>query len=135
MRLEFRVPCDSSLAARGYTGSMESLTLLLQMSSHRPAMVASLIRTLAGELVREVPPEECGIVSITDVQVSNDLSLAKIYVSSLQHPEKALHYLQGRKGELRSMIAGELQAHHVPALRFVIDEWVEKGNRLDELLK
>ncbi len=103
--------------------------------SHRPAMVASLIRTLAGGLAREIPMKECSIVSVTDVQVSSDLSVAKIYISALEQPEKACAFLAKRKGELRALIAAELHAHHVPVLRFLVDERTEKGNRLDELLK
>ncbi len=98
-------------------------------------MAASFIRTAAAELARQIPLDECGIVSITDVVVSSDLSFAKVYVSALKDPLRATKILAKRKGELRAVLAKRLSAHHVPTLQFLVDERTERGNRLDELLK
>lgn len=104
------------------------------MSSKRPAMVGSVVREVVAPLLRECP-QECGIVSLTEVAVSADLSYATCSVSALAVPERALEYLQSRMKDLQTQLGRALQIHRVPKIRFRIDRRSEQGERIDRLLE
>lgn len=97
-------------------------------------MVASLIRSVVADLARSVPPDECGVVSITEVIVSSELSSAKVYLTALSNPKQAVKFLEERSGQIRSTLAGKLSAHRIPELRFVIDNRPDDFSRMDRLL-
>lgn len=95
-------------------------------------MLASTIRDLIAPVVRTCP-KECGIVSISEVEVSTDYAYATIYVSALQEPKRALEYLESRLHDLQKSLSN-LHRKHIPMLRFRIDPRGEKGGRIEELL-
>jgi ribosome-binding factor A len=71
------------------------------------------------------------------VDVSRDLSHAKVYVTSLaqEHsPEQTTAALQHAAGFLRSQLARTLQLRTVPQLEFVYDSSVERGIHLSQLI-
>jgi len=78
-------------------------------------------------------------ISIADVRMSPDLSVARIYVSMLlvQEKEKLLGNITSRKGEIRKALGNRIgkQVRIVPELIFFIDEVEEKASRLDDLIK
>ncbi len=100
--------------------------------SKRHKMLASSVRdAIAPVLLR--CPRECGIVSITEVELSPEFSYATIYVSALMEPDIALAFLQSQVPSLRKMLSS-LALRRVPELRFRIDHRSEKGSRIDALL-
>ncbi len=107
------------------------------MSRGRPRKVADLIqRELSDLLRREVRDPGIGMITITSVDVSPDLSHAKVFFTLLdaaQRPstEKALHRAAGY---LRSQIAHRIKLYTAPELRFEYDESVERGDRLSQLI-
>jgi len=77
-------------------------------------------------------------VSVTDVVVNEDLSLAKVFVSILptgEERERALQVLGGAAGFVRRELAPRLGLREVPEIRFALDESIEHGARVEELLK
>ncbi len=103
--------------------------------AHRVPQIAGIIRTVAATHAVRIPPDKAIAVSITDVKVSADLSYADIFVSALEHPEAAVKILTSGKGEMRKELAGRLQAHRIPMLRFHVDKEGEKASRIDRLLE
>lgn len=107
------------------------------MSRGRPRKVADLIqRELSDLLRREVRDPRVGMVTITAVDVSPDLSHAKVFFTLLQperkpETEKAL---QRAAGYLRSQIAHRIKLYTTPELRFVYDESIERGDHLSQLI-
>lgn len=97
-------------------------------------MVASVVRSVVAPLLRECP-RECGIVSLTDVEVSSDIGYATCYVSALERPQEAVSFLTSRMSVLRKALGAALQMHRAPLLRFRIDPRTERGNRIDRLLE
>lgn len=95
-------------------------------------MLASSIRELIAPVLRTCPPE-CGIVSITEVQVSDDFSYATVYISALQEAKKALEYLKKRLPEMQRTMS-KLERQRIPLLRLRIDPLAERGARIDQLL-
>jgi ribosome-binding factor A len=78
-------------------------------------------------------------VSIADVRVSTDLSIAKVYISMMLAKDKkqTLEKINLRKKEVRKELGDRIgkQVRIVPELIFFIDEVEENANRLDDLIK
>ncbi|MCL2503881.1 MAG: 30S ribosome-binding factor RbfA [Coriobacteriia bacterium] len=75
------------------------------------------------------------LVTVTSVRVNADRSVAEVYVSAA--PEEysdALAGLESAKGRIRSMLGKNLGWRHSPELRFQIDETVDLGERIAEVL-
>jgi ribosome-binding factor A len=109
------------------------------MSSHqRAARVADEMREILAQLIRdELKDPRVGFVSIVKVEVSGDLRHAKIFVSVLgdeQQKKGSLKGLTSAAGFLRSEVARALQLRYTPELHFVLDESIERGQKIAQLL-
>lgn len=85
----------------------------------------------------ELKDPKVGFVTITDVQVTNDNSYAKIYVSFLGKKERAeagLKALNRSKGFIRSNLAKKLSIRKTPELIFELDHSLEQGNKIEKIL-
>ena len=80
-----------------------------------------------------------GLATITNVEISADLSIAKIYLSILGNlkPKETIEMLMGKRAELRNELGHKVkhQLRIVPDLRFYIDESYEATKRIEDLLK
>lgn len=101
--------------------------------SKRPAMLASVIRESIAPMLRTCPPE-CGIVAITDIDVSPDISFATVYISALREPKLALEYMEQQRMTMQRGLSA-LHRKRIPMLRFRIDPRPERAGRLDQLLQ
>lgn len=78
-----------------------------------------------------------GFASITAVEVSRDLSYAKVFVSVMGTPEEQRETMRGLRhasGFLRHELAQRLTIRHVPEITFQLDESIARGARVIELL-
>ena len=78
-----------------------------------------------------------GFVTITDVQVSNDHSFAKVFVTFLGKDARAqagLKALNRAKGFIRSELSQRLDIRRTPELIFVLDETEMKARQIDEII-
>lgn len=103
----------------------------------RSERVAGQIRRDLAKLIQqEIKDPEVGFVSLSDVEVTRDLSHAKVFITVFE-PEKAqqsLKALRRASSFLRSRLAQELRLRHMPELHFEHDDSVEKGSHIDELI-
>jgi ribosome-binding factor A len=78
-------------------------------------------------------------VSIADVKMNPDLSVARVYISMLlaKEKEKVLENINKHKSELRKALGDRIgkQVRIVPELIFYKDELEENANRMDDLIK
>ena len=78
-------------------------------------------------------------ITITEVRVSPDLSVARVYVSMMLAKDKAavLNNLDNHKKEIRRALGDKIrnQARIIPELAFFIDEVEENALRMDQLIK
>lgn len=78
-------------------------------------------------------------VSIVEVKMSPDLSLARVYISMMLAKDKKeiLKRLDLHKREIRKALGDKIrnQARIIPELAFFIDEVEEKAQRMDELIR
>ncbi len=107
--------------------------------SKRTERVADLIRReMADILMRKLRDPRLGFVSVTGVEVVADLSSAKIWLSSLDGAEKRkeiIKVLTHATPFLRHELAPRLGLREVPELRFAYDESIERGARIEDLLR
>lgn len=78
-----------------------------------------------------------GFVTITDVNVSNDHSYAKVFVTFLGKDARAqagLKALNRAKGFIRSELSQRLDIRRTPELTFVLDETEMKARHIDEII-
>lgn len=109
------------------------------MPSIRQARVAEMIkRELAEIFQREMRDPRLSLISVNEVEVAPDLSVAKVFVSAIGDDQKkaeALKALQGASGFLRGQLGHRIELRSVPALQFRYDTGVERGARMFELLR
>ena len=97
-----------------------------------------MLRELADLLQFEVKDPRVGMVTVTEVEVSGDMSHAKIYYSAPLQDSKALDALQKglerTAGFLRSQLSKRMLLRTVPQLHFVYDASIDRGMKLSKLI-
>jgi ribosome-binding factor A len=94
-------------------------------------------KDLADLISRELKDPRLGMITVTAVEVTNDYSHAKIYVSSLQGNEvlaRSLEALQDAAGFLRNQLGKRLSIRTLPALHFVADVSLDRAIALTTLI-
>ena len=97
-----------------------------------------MLRELADLLQFEVKDPRVGMVTVTEVEVSGDMSHAKIYYSAPLQDNKALDALQKglerTAGFLRSQLSKRMLLRTVPQLHFVYDASIDSGMKMSRLI-
>lgn len=106
--------------------------------SQRAQRVADQIQRELAQLLRdEVKDPRVGRITITVVEVSADLSHAKVFFTHLagrEHADETVHALQHTAGFLRTELSHRLGLYSVPQLHFAYDDSIESGLRLSQLI-
>ena len=94
-------------------------------------------RKVLSEGIAELKDPRIGFVTVTAVQVTNDLEHATVWVSVFgtdRARERSLRALEGAVGVLQGRINRELHLRRTPHLRFTYDAAVERGVRMSRLI-
>lgn len=89
-------------------------------------------------LQRDYNDPAYGFMTVTDVTVTPDLRIAKIYVSifgSEEIRERAMRMLEREKPEIRKTLAGRMRLRFMPVLEFYRDDTLDRVQRINTLLK
>jgi ribosome-binding factor A len=89
-------------------------------------------------LQSELKDPRIGFITVTGVEVTNDLSQAKVYLSVLgndEQKEETLKALAKANGFLRSELGRRVRLRHTPELVFKFDTSIEYGSRIEEMLR
>lgn len=109
------------------------------MPSHRLLRVRELLKREIGEAIRqEIPVQQAGLVTVNDVDVAGDLKNAKVYLGLLGSEEQkktALTLLNTNRSRIQSLVAKTVVLKYTPKLRFVVDESVDRGNRVLRIIE
>ena len=99
-------------------------------------VAGSMRRELARLIQMEVKDPEVGFVSLSDVEVSRDLSHAKVFITVFESEkaDSSLKALKRASGYLRRRLGQEMRIRSVPELHFHHDSSVETGQRMDGLI-
>lgn len=95
-------------------------------------------RELATLIQQEIQDPRLGMVTVSAVEVSRDLAHAKVFITvlddQLQDIAASLEVLNRAGGFLRHELGRRMTLRTVPALRFVYDESMARGNELSRLI-
>lgn len=101
--------------------------------------VASIIKRNVAEIIQfQLNDPNVGLVTVTDVKLTNDYSIAKIYImisGTSEDKAKGLDALRHAKGYIRSELAKDLAIFKTPDLVFMLDDSLEKYNRLTSIIE
>ncbi len=109
------------------------------MVKNRIVRLNSLLREVLSEVIRDDVrnPMVAKFVSVTSVDISNDLQHAKVYISVIgtpQEKENTIKALQSAAGFIAILSSKKVVMRYFPALTFKLDVAVEQQIRIDELL-
>ena len=109
------------------------------MRSLRHQRVRELLKRTVGDILRrKLSTEECGLVSVNDVGVANDLKSATIFVSLLgsktQQYVAAKRLEQGRS-RIQYTLGREVVLKYTPKIKFNLNDSIEDGDRGLAILK
>ena len=96
-----------------------------------------VLRTLNELLHFETKDPRLKLVSLTAVDLSRDLSVARVYFSLLDpngDPEPVKEGLERASGFLRGRLGREIKIRHVPELRFSHDNSAAEAQRISSLI-
>lgn len=104
----------------------------------RQRRVADEIRRMLADIIRlELKDPRVGMITLTDVEVSPDLTHAKVFFTTLGDEVARAQTETGLKkasGFLRTMLGQQLKVHNTPELHFAYDASVETGIRISKLI-
>ena len=100
-------------------------------------VASDLIKELSNIFLTEVKDEDLKNVTLTYASVTNDLSFAKVYFTTLDDykKDKVLKDINNASGYFRSMLAKRLDIRHIPEIRFIYDDSMEYGKKIEEVIK
>ena len=108
------------------------------MSIRTERVAATVRQALAEHLTRSTPEYLDGMITITAVRISADLSVARVYVSiwnSRTSPEILVRRMNANQGDFRSVLARELHLRKVPELRFFRDDTLDEAEHIEDLIR
>jgi len=88
-------------------------------------------------LMKEIKDEEIKFVTITGVDVTSDLSFAKVYYTVLDDDkkERTQEALDKAAPFIRKQLASRIEIRHTPELRFIYDKSIAYGEHIEEIIK
>ncbi len=97
-----------------------------------------ILQLVSGALLTEIQDPLVAHAQITDVDVSPDLRHAKVYWIPLGETEESVEEigeaLEKVSKFLRRYVGDQMETKYTPEIRFMYDESVERGRRIDDLL-
>lgn len=93
-----------------------------------------LVRILAGELER-IDDDRLGFVTITGVETDQDLSIARVFLTSDIDDAELLEAMADHRPRLQRAIGDQARVRRVPPLTFVVDDTARSADRIEEILR
>jgi len=103
----------------------------------RSQRVSDLLREeIADIIIFRLKDPRIGFLTVTGVDVTDDLKIAVVYVSILQEKEKqsTIDILNAAKSFIRAELSKRLKMKFIPTVDFRLDASIEYGNRIEQLL-
>lgn len=111
------------------------------MANYRGGRINEEVKKEVSNLIQnEVKdPRLTAMISVTEVEVTRDLSFAKIYVSifanSQEEKEENLKALKGASSFIRREVGRRVKLRAVPQIIFELDESIDYGMKIDALIE
>ena len=108
------------------------------MPSMRLQRVRELLKRTLGEIIsRELHSADAGIITVNDVDISSDLHSAAVFVSLLGSDEqkrKAAKMLNEDRVRIQQILSKTVVLKYTPRLKFIMDDSIERGNRVLQIM-
>ena len=97
----------------------------------------TFMEEISSILMTEIKDEDIKFVTITGVDITNDLSYAKVYFTVLDDTRKkeTLDALNGASHFIRGKLSERIEIRHTPELKFLYDESIEYGNHIEKIIE
>jgi ribosome-binding factor A len=109
------------------------------MTRLRAQRLAELMKKEISDIIhRSIKDPRIGFATVTDVEVSSDLRVAKVFVSIFGSEEETVNTLKGlesAKGFIRSELGRRINLKFTPEISFKFDESIARSARILELMK
>ena len=106
------------------------------MASKKERIQSIIGKHLSDIIIFKMKNDLTPLASINEVDVNQDYSIAKVYVTHLQQDkiDNLIKFLNIHKGEIRSMLAKSIDIYKVPELVFIKDDLFDKGQKIDNII-
>lgn len=96
-----------------------------------------LRQEIADIIMRRLKDPRIGFVTVTGVDLTDDLKIARVYISCLKEGEReaTLEILNSAKSFVRAEIGKRVRLKVLPSIEFKTDESLGYGDRIDRLLR
>jgi ribosome-binding factor A len=105
----------------------------------RSDRISGLIQKVLSEILkRDIGDPRLKMATITEVEVSRDLKLARIYFttpSDKNKKEAAIKGFRSARGFIKRILAQEIDLKYMPDIKFIYDNSLEYGAHIDELIE
>ena len=122
-----------------YSKSKKSPELYSKISNREFRLADQIKKDVANIIQMELGDPRVRNITITDVEISNDLSHAKVfysvYPSTNENISNAKKGVENSKGYIRSKLGKFLTLHRIPTLNFFFDNSLQEGEYLSKLTK
>ena len=101
-------------------------------------VASAIVQELGNILLTEVNDEDLKNVTITYATVTNDLSFAKVYFTTLDDEkkrDKVIKDMNNASSYFRTELAKRIDIRHMPEIRFVYDESIEYGTKIEKIIE
>lgn len=109
------------------------------MQGNRPDRIADQIRAEVANLVtRELQDPGLGFVTVTRVEVTADLQIARVFYTTLGDApaqKRTGQALERAKPFVRRRVGSRLRLRRVPELQFLFDESIQHQERVEQLIQ
>ena len=108
------------------------------MASYKQGRYAGEITRVLADIFRELKdPRISPLLSVVKVDVSGDLSYAKIYVSAIEGEEKTRESVKGltsAAGYIKRELGARMKMRKMPELKFIADNSIEHGAKIGQMI-
>jgi ribosome-binding factor A len=107
--------------------------------SLRLERVRELLKREIGDIIRrQLPVDQVGLINVNDVNVAANLHTATVFIGVLgpqAQKKRAMEALEEHRKRIQGLLGKAVVLKYTPRLRFILDESVERGNRVLQILE
>ena len=106
------------------------------MSVKMERLNTAFLEKISEIIHNDIKDDSIKLVTITEVRITNDLSFAKVYFTTMNDDhEKVKQTLNKASGFIKSELCNKVKIRKMPDINFVYDESVEYGNNIENIIK
>ncbi len=100
-------------------------------------VASDMMKEISKILLTEVKDEDLNHVTITYATVTNDLSFARVYFTTLDDNkrDKVIKDMNNASSFFRTELANRLDIRHIPEIKFVYDESIEYDKKIEDIIE